>query len=174
MIIISNSSPLIKLSYLSYQNSSYLDFLLKLGKIITTNIVKNEVLKEGKPNYDILKEFFNKIEVKEVNINEELQKIINLDEGELSCILLFSELSKEGKEILFLTDDQDAKIFVEKVFNIRVIGTLGLIVEFYKRGFIPKTEAEETIKNIREKTRLHVSDDIIQKALELLENKSPH
>ena len=163
MIIVVDSSVLIRLSYLSYLN-----FLLRLGKIVTTDIVKNEVLKENKPNYDKLREFFDRIEVKEINIDKELKRIIRLDDGELSCILLISEVLKETKDILFLTDDYDARIFVEEIFKIKVTGTLGLIVEFCKKGFISQTEAEETIRNIRDKARLYVSDDIIQKALELL------
>ncbi len=143
---------------------NYLTHLFKLfDRIYTTNFVKDEVLREDKQEYKRIKEFLNNVEIIDAASLFELRRIIKLDVGELSC-LYFAKC----RDIVFLTDDFDAMMFAKNFLEIESYGTLRIVIELYRKNIIPSEEAEKTIKNIREKAGLWVSDEIIEKALKML------
>jgi len=156
-----DSSVIIRLARLNY-----LDFLYKIfKKVYITEEVKEEVLKEDKPEFGKIKEFVDKAELIKIDKSsfEKIQKIIKLDKGELTC-LYFAKC----KNIVMLTDDWDAMIFAREFLEVESYGTLRLIIVFFENGLISKEEAEDKIKNVREYTNLWVEDKIIEEAIKLL------
>ena len=156
-----DSSVLIRLARLNYLN-----FLLKtFDEIYVTREVREEVLRDDKPEVEAIKDFLKNVKIISNDLNvKDIQRVLKLDNGEITC-LYFANC----KDITFLSDDYDAVIFARNFLKLRAYGTLRLIVYFYKNNLISKEEAKSKIENIRELTGLWVSDEIIAKALSMIE-----
>jgi predicted nucleic acid-binding protein len=84
--------------------------------------------------------------------------------GECECIILAQET---GAKII-LTDDKKARKIASQG-GFQVIGTLGLLVMATQEKIITKQDAAQAV-NLLAKTNFRLSDGIIQKALNLIEN----
>jgi len=138
-IIISDASCLILL-----EKIGELELLHKLfGTIITTKEVADEF---GLP----LPEW---IEIRQA-INRKYQETIEakVDKGEASAIAL----AVENLDCLIIIDDLKARKFAH-FLNLKVTGTLGVIVDAKQAGIIP--EAATLISKIRE-TNFRVTDKL--------------
>ncbi len=153
-IAVSNSGPLIHLA-----NSGLLDLIFKIyNKIIIPESVFYEVIKRGKEEgYSdalIIEQFINdnKIEVKKVP-REKKYHSSNLHQGELDAIIL----ALNSKSELILLDDDEARIFARRL-KLKVRGTLGILIELVKGGYI---DVESALKYLRElNSIMYLSSDI--------------
>ncbi len=117
-IVISDASCLIALN-----NIGSLNILKDLyNEVIITNEVKNE-FGESLPNW------INIVKVQNLQKKSELEEV--LDKGEASSIALSLEIEDS---ILIIDELKGRKI--ASSLNIKIIGTIGILILAYKKGLI--------------------------------------
>lgn len=166
MIIISNASPLIYLGKLRE-----LRLIKNLSdNLITSDLVKKEVLNENMVEYAILQKFFmNSIEIKNPNQKylTKIEGLARIDHGEESVIALALEM-KQNNPVLVL-DDKVARI-VAKSLSINYTGTIGLILRNAKKQIITVSKAISILNNLVEKTPFRLSISLYVSVRNKLEN----
>lgn len=163
--VISNSSPLFLLARISKLN--YLFSLFET--IIIPPEVYNEVIKQGfekgYPDAIQLQKVYEKglIKVKKPKkLHEALKKSNSLHLGEIEAL----SLALESKDSVIILDDEEARLYARN-FNIKVKGTLGILVENYKTNLISKDEAKESLIRLNE--IMYLSGEIFELILSKLE-----
>ena len=148
--MITDSSLLI---YLAKMNK--LEILEKLyGPIYITEEIYNETVKEGllidALDAKIILEAKEKGMIKIISLNKEhlelskkLRNIYKLGYGESDAIAL--ALQEKKKEVL-IDDGGGRKVC--KMYNLQPKGTLGVILESYKRNILNEQEVKEIIKEL--------------------------
>jgi len=143
MIAVCDAEFLIFLSKLSLLNK-----FLDLYETYITDIVKDEVLIEGKPGYSKLLEAINigKIKVVKIEKDEYFDLMITngIGSGEASSIALAKKISG----ILF-SDDKRARKTARK-YGIEIKGLLGLIQELCKNNLISREDMEYYLNRLIE------------------------
>lgn len=84
--------------------------------------------------------------------------------GECECIVLAREIGAKA----ILTDDKKARK-TALACGIETAGTLGLLVQAAREGILTKQEALTAVKSLVE-TNFRVSEGVIQKAIDLIQN----
>jgi len=150
-MIIGDSSALIALAVVDK-----LELLEKLYEnLFVPQAVYDEVTQVGRPQSDKLKKFLQK-RVKVVDLN--LTKL-GLGLGELEAITLYKELDAD----VLLIDDNRAKKYA--VLNdVKVIGSLGVLIKAKENGFIEKVKP--FLEGIM-KSEVYISDKLIVQVLEI-------
>lgn len=149
--VISNTTPILTLLKISR-----LDILKKLFKKIIIPFGVYEEIEAGKN-----KEFYvdlksiNWIEIE--NIKEDRELLFELDKGEAETIIL----AKEIKADLVLLDEKLGRKYA-KMYDLRVAGTLGVLIEAKKKGIVENLNI--TIENMKSKG-IWLSEKIIQEVL---------
>ena len=150
-MIIGDSSALIALSVVDK-----LELLEKLYKnLYVPQAVYDEVTHIGRPQSDKLKQFLQG-RVKMVDLN--LTKL-GLGLGELEAITLYKELDAE----VLLIDDNRAKKYAV-LNNVKVIGSLGVLIKAKEEGYIEKVKP--FLESIM-KSEVYISDKLILTVLEI-------
>ncbi len=154
-VAVSNSGPLIHLSLVGL-----LDLLFKLYDVILIpQSVYNEIVVKGKEQgYSdtfileraIINEKIKVEKVKKENYNISSSK---LHIGEINAIILALQLKIE----IILIDDEEARMFARKL-GIKVIGTLGILIELFKHGLLVLNEAIQYLRKINE--IMYLSSDV--------------
>ena len=150
-MIIGDSSALIALAVIDK-----LDLLEKLfDELYVPKAVFDEVTKIEKPQSDKLKKFLQN-KVKTVNLK---LKKLGLGLGELEAITLYKELSAD---VLFIDDDRAKKFAV--LNDVKVIGTLGVLIKAKEKGFIKRIKPllDEMLK-----AKIFISKKMILKVLKI-------
>jgi len=150
-MIIGDSSALIALGVVDK-----LELLEKLYKtLFVPQAVYDEVTQIGRPQSDKLREFLtNRVKVVDLNLTK-----VGLGIGELEAITLYKELNAD----VLLIDDNRAKKYA--ILNdVRVIGSLGVLIKAKEEGYIDKIKPllEEIMKS-----EVYISDKLIVKVLEI-------
>jgi hypothetical protein len=164
-----NASPLIFLSKINKQH-----ILQELfTSIITTEQVRKEVLTNIRQlNYKILKEFLEKIVIVEKPTNEVFLKNLldtsSLHIGEASLLALAKEKYKQS-DILILDDKLARKI--AKLFNFKVLGTLGILLLAEKKSILTKEECKITIDALVTDFRFRISTETYIQIMKELDKK---
>lgn len=156
MIAVSNSGPLIHLAKVGC-----LDLLNKLFEhVIISEVVYNETvdkgLKENYPDAVIIKKAIekgfirveDKITKKKGNISSS-----QLHRGEIETINLAISLSTD----VILLDDEEARIFA-KGLNLKVKGTLGIIIDSFRKKIITRKKALRILDELNK--TMYLSADI--------------
>jgi len=135
VIIVSDTTPLSELAKVGQLN------LLRdiFGKVIIPIEVYNEVTTGTHPAVNLVKSA-NWIEIIAINNVEQLsnlKKATNLGAGECAAMILAEELSSDQ----LLMDDLDARR-VALSRNLKIIGTIGILLVAKQQGLIP------TIKDV--------------------------
>ncbi|MDR1565404.1 MAG: DUF3368 domain-containing protein [Oscillospiraceae bacterium] len=159
MIIVSDTTPIISLLKIEK-----LYLIQKLYDSITIpSAVYNELLaKDSFPNEIVMIKSCDFIQVNDVK-NQSAVKLLaaatGLDKGESEAIALFEEINAD----LLLVDERKAR-FIAKNLNINTIGTLGILIESKKLGFISELRPllEKLIEN-----NIHISEDLFNKIVNL-------
>jgi len=160
-IAISNSSPLIILSTI---NSLNLIFNL-FDEVYITPAVYEEVVIQGIAEHYhdahlIASEIKNKkIIIKNPEIGEHNIDFSNIHPGESESILL--ALSLRGSNSILL-DDEEARLYARNL-GLRVKGTLGILIENYKKSFINSRAAVNILNKINQ--LLYLSADLYSRVL---------
>ena len=153
--MICNSTPLI---YLAKINQ--LELLKKLfHKITITQIVKEEVLIEGKPGYSIINNAIKEGWIKIFNPKKDIS--LGIDKGENSTI----NLAREKKDTLIIDDALGIKI--AKSFNIDFIRTTSVIIMSLKKNIINKEQAISFINKIID-AGYYLSPNIYSKIMQFI------
>jgi len=162
--MISNSSPLIIFGKLNK-----LDLLKKaFGKITISESVYDEVIKKGieinAPESFLIKDHITRknIEIKTLDKKWKekavfLEKAYNpLDYGESETICL----ALQQKEKIILIDEKIARK-VAKIYGLDSIGSLGVLLLAFKKGFLEEKEIINIINEILS-TNFRISGNLIQ------------
>ena len=168
LIGIINASPLIWLGKIGA-----LDLLPQLfEKIITTVIVRNEVLqKEQAAERAILESAFSSwIEVKNPKNNHLITKLQELQthQGEASVLVLAKEFIDENKKPVAIIDDLSAR-HVAKTMRIPIIGTLGILLRAVQSEIISKRQCKRFLKELIDETTFHMTAKIYSRLIGFLE-----
>jgi predicted nucleic acid-binding protein len=91
----------------------------------------------------------------------------NLDRGEMAA-LAYALSRQESEEVVVLCDEREARRVCTNL-SIRVIGSVGLIVEACRTGRVSAAVAAAIVKDLPEWGRLHVRPQLIERALATLD-----
>jgi len=148
MIIISDSSPLISLALI--EKLSLLEKLYK--EIYVPTAVYEEVIRSDKPFSNELKQFLND-KTKSVSNKMAVEILLSdIGAGEAEAIVLALEQQPD----IILIDDLKARKFA-KIKGLRIIGTIGILLEAKKEGLIKEIKpliSELVLKDIRISTKI--------------------
>ena len=166
MITISNAGPLISLSKLGQ-----LGLLLKLcGKVIIPREIYNETvvngIKLGAPDAFSIKRIIDadRILVEDVILSDQDSKLIGtIDLGEVAVIAL----AKQKKADWVLIDNLHARK-AARLQNLPIKGTVGILVEGFRKGFLSKDEVQLIIEEIKARPDLWISDRLCDYALQMI------
>jgi len=154
-VAVSNSGPLIHLTL-----AGLLDFVCELfDLIIIPPRVYDEIIVKGKEEnhsdaYILERAIDNKnIKVEAVKKSNKTITSSKLHEAEIESIILTLQSNVE----IILLDDEEARIFARRL-GIRVSGTLGILIDLYRRGFFGLDEALQYLKKINEV--MYLSSDV--------------
>lgn len=155
MIIVADASPLVTLA-----TCDCLDVLEKLfGEIRVSQTVYEEVTVNGKPESTKLASY---LQGKTVNLN--LDKYIiagdSLDKGELTSIALYKHLNAD-----YLLIDEKAGRKVAKLNQIKIIGSLGVMIEARRQGIIPLLKPHIDVLRL---SNIHFSGELLDYALSVV------
>ncbi len=154
MIIIADASALVALAICDSLNVLELLF----GEVKVSPTVFEEVTVSGKPSSDELKRYLqNKVE--KLNLNHFVIDGNSLGDGELTSIALCKHLKAN-----YLLIDEKAGRRVAKLNNIKVIGSLGVLIEAKRKGIIKCIKPHiETLKA----SKIHFSAILLEHALKI-------
>jgi len=154
-VAVSNSGPLIHLTL-----AGLLDLVFELyDLIVIPPSVYDEIIVKGKEQGQsdafLLERFIinEKIKVKEIKKSHTEITSSKLHEGEINAIIL----SLQSNIKIILLDDEEARIFARKL-GITVSGTLGILIELFKRNLFGLPEALQYLKKINEV--MYLSSDL--------------
>lgn len=169
-LAVSNSGPLIHLSQIGMLR------ILEVYDLVIPYEVKYEVVDRGKEKgysdaFLIEEAIENKlIKTIKVNVPDEfikLGKLAGLHKGEISVIYYAYQ-----KNAIALLDDSSARCFARNL-GIKVRGSLGIIIEGYKRKILSYEEARKSIDKLAEV--MYLSAEVYGMAIEFLKSlKSTH
>ncbi|MDY6993683.1 MAG: DUF3368 domain-containing protein [Pseudomonadota bacterium] len=126
MIVIADASALVALAICDSLNVLELLF----SKVKVSQAVFEEVTISGKPGAEELRRYLqNKVE--KVNLNDFVIAGSSLGNGELTSIALYKHLKAD-----YLLIDEKAGRRVARLNNIKVIGSLGVLIEAKRKGII--------------------------------------
>lgn len=97
---------------------------------------------------------------------DELEVTSALDPGERAAI----EVAREQDAVL-LTDDLEARDAAKEV-GVEVHGSIGIIAMAYSRSSISEPEAIELIRALHTETSLFVTDAVVERGINLIEERS--
>ena len=167
MIGIINASPLIFLGRLGSLN-----LLPQLfDEIITTKIVKDEVLnEESTPEKVALEEAFESwIGIRVPTEDQLMKKLLglNVHPGEASVLVLAKEFLKKKENTIILIDDLAARD-IANTLNIPVIGTLGVLLKSFEKHLISLKECKKLFNQVIEFTNFYISAKLYSQLIEFL------
>ncbi|KPQ31219.1 MAG: putative nucleic acid-binding protein, contains PIN domain [Phormidesmis priestleyi Ana] len=152
MIVVADASPLVTLAICDCLN--VLETLF--GEVRVSQTVFDEVAFGHKPGADKLAIY---LQNKFISINLE-SYIIGaemLDKGELTSIALYKHLQAD-----YLLIDEKAGRKVAKINHIKIIGSLGVLIEAKRKGIIPLLKPY--VELLRQ-SKTHFGEDLLTYAL---------
>lgn len=166
MIVVSDSTPLITL-----MKAMRLDVLCDLfGEVCIPEAVFAELTTNEKyPGEAIMIRESNFIKVVAVNKSESvslLQRATGLDRGESEAIVYADDHHAD-----FLLMDEVAGRTVAQKMNIPIMGSIGVLVNAYRRGLMSAANVETAFEKIRAANR-QISEKLIQNALSIVHEDS--
>ncbi|TFG22129.1 MAG: DUF3368 domain-containing protein [Promethearchaeota archaeon] len=172
MIAIINASPLIYLG----QIGAVVLFPKLFSKCYTTNLVKNEVLRQkNAPEYTILEESFTEwLTIKETSNQKLIKKLekLQIHSGEASILALGKELLDKAEENIIIIDDLTARE-IARTLGLKITGTLGIILKALHLSFITKKKCRDFIENLVVNTTFRISTTLYSKILKEIDDFQP-
>lgn len=165
MIVVSDSTPLITL-----MKATQLQILHKLfGEIIIPEAVHNELTANEKYSEEA-KQIDSSDFIRVVSVNDPksvslLQRAAGLDLGESEAIVY----AESNKADLLLVDEASGRRVAMSV-GIEIMGSVGILVSAFKRGFLSRGEVDDAFQKIRN-SRRHISEKLIKDALDVIHEK---
>ncbi|MCF7890539.1 DUF3368 domain-containing protein [Candidatus Bipolaricaulota bacterium] len=169
MKVILDSGPLMALAKLNL-----LPLLKKLyGEVCIPEEVYHESVSQGKnrgyEDAQTIELFLNKQgwkpqEVESQEIDEELTQL-NLDRGEMECI----SMAEAQQNSLVLLDDEYARS-ASRNRNIKVKGTLGILVDAFRENYIDLEELDFYLEQISNRDDIWISEELCEKVIQQVKN----
>jgi predicted nucleic acid-binding protein len=163
LIAIINASPLIYLGRLGL-----LPLVQRMfERVATVQAVKDEVLDLAAPEYSVLAAAFSDwLSVSEVGPSQLVGRLreMGLHEGEVMCLALAHEKSRNRGETVIVIDDLAARD-VARALGLRVTGTVGIILRAKKSGLIDREAALAHTRNLVEGTSFRMSASLYSRII---------
>ncbi len=166
-VAVSNSGPLIHLTL-----AGLLDLVFKLYDIILIpQSVYDEIVvkgkEEGHSDAIILEQAIINEKIKVEKVEKENRNITSskLHQGEINAILL----TLQSEVDVILLDDEEARMFARKL-DIKVKGTLGILVDLLEQNFLDLEEAHQCLKKLN--SIMYLSSDVYSLVEEKLKKLS--
>ena len=156
--VVSNTGPILHLHEIN---------LLKALNIFTHILIPHEIESELRKNKVIFPSKI-KIVVLENDFKDKAKIFVNqydLDLGEAEAIAL----ALQEKADYFLTDDLDARQ-VAKGYHVEVHGTIGMILRSFREKIISKNIAIEKVRELKSKSSLFITQDLIDEAIKSIQS----
>lgn len=155
MIVVADASPLVALAL-----CGCLEVLDRLfGEVRVSRAVYEEVTVGGKPGADGLAAYLQG-KILGLNLDDYVIGGDSLDRGELSSIALYKHLRAD-----YLLIDEKAGRRIAKLNQVRIIGSLGVLIEARRKGIIPLLRPH--IETLRQ-SKAHFSDELLDYALAIV------
>ena len=162
MIVVSDSTPLITL-----MKAMRLDFLHDLfGEVIIPEAVYQELT--ANDNYpDEAKLISNSEYIRIVSILDRktvsvLQRATGLDLGESEAIVYADDIHAD---ILLIDEVSGRRVAMD--MGLDIMGSIGVLISAFKKGYIDAEEADESFQKIRDANR-HISEKLLDDALDII------
>lgn len=154
MVIIADSSALISLAV-----CNKLELIEKLfDNIYVPQAVYEEIDVKNKPEANKLKVFL-KNKVQKIDLSNYIISSLKLGIGELEAMALYKKLNAD----FLLTDDKQARKIAE-YNNIKIIGSIGVLISAKKHGYI--NEIKTSLDSINN-SYIYLSKELYQHALRI-------
>lgn len=162
MIVVSDSTPLITL-----MKATQLRILHELfGEIVIPEAVHDELTVNEKYIAEAKlidsSEFIRVISVEDRKSVSLLQRAAGLDLGESEAIIY----AENNNADLLLVDEASGRR-VAKSMGIEIMGSIGVLVSAFRKGFLSEEEANDAFHRIRNAKR-HISEKLIKDALDVI------
>jgi uncharacterized protein len=152
MIIVADASPLVALAI-----CDCLDALEKLfGEVRVSQTVFDEVTFGNKSGADKLALYLQD-KIIRLNLDSYIIGGETLDKGELTSIALYKHLQAD-----YLLIDEKAGRKVAKINQVKIIGSLGVLIEAKRKGIIPLLQP---YVEILRQSKTHFGEDLLNYAL---------
>jgi predicted nucleic acid-binding protein len=161
VIVVCDSGPLIHLDEVDS-----LILLADFKRIIVPVSVHEEVLRHRPHVFD--KDYCS-IEIVETKQNPtsklmKLKQSLSLDRGELDAL----ELAESLGDCILLTDDNAARV-AASTLNLRVHGTLAIVLRAVRRGLRSREETIALLQDLPVRSSLHIKSSLLQEAIKALQ-----
>ena len=162
MVVVADTSPI---NYLAQINGT--DLLRKLyGNLISPEAVLSELQQPATPRaaYSWAADLPDWVQLRKPAqpIRAELQ---TLGRGESEAI----EIALESSANMVLIEERKASLIAEQAFDLRVIGTLGILLQADAAGFVNGREAFQTLCT---QTNFHWTPELKERFQQLLSSNS--
>lgn len=152
MIIVADASPLVALAI-----CDCLDVLEKLfDEVKVSQTVYDEVTVGNKPGSDKLAAYLQG-KIVGLNLDNYIIGGDSLDKGELTSIALYKHLQAD-----YLLIDEKAGRKVAKLNHVKIIGSLGVLIEAKRKGILLSLKPQIEILRL---SKAHFNDDLLDYAL---------
>lgn len=162
MIVVSDSTPLITL-----MKAMRLDILHDLfGEVIIPEAVYQELT--ANDNYpDEAKlisgsDFIRVVSIRDRKTVSVLQRATGLDLGESEAIVYADDIHAD---ILLIDEVSGRRVAMD--MGLDIMGSIGVLVSAFKKGYISTEEAYESFQKIRDANR-HISEKLLDDALDII------
>ncbi|MHA1577723.1 MAG: DUF3368 domain-containing protein [Candidatus Thorarchaeota archaeon] len=165
-------------------NSSPLIYLGKIGllellpnifdQVITSKIVKKEVLIKAEPEFTILLSAFNSwLKIKQPENKKLVSNLMatQIHRGEAEVIAIAKQLSDLGKKNIIIIDDLAARD-IARTLGLNITGTIGVLVRAQKLKLRSLKQTKQSMNDLVEETDFRISVDLYSKILSYLEKGS--
>lgn len=155
MIIVADASPLVALAI-----CDCLDVLEDLFDVVkVSQTVYEEVTVGNKPGSGKLAAYLQG-KIVGLNLDNYIIGGDSLDKGELTSIALYKHLHAD-----YLLIDEKAGRKIAKLNQVKIIGSLGVLIEAKRKGIIPLLKPHVEILRL---SKAHFSDDLLDYALTIV------
>ncbi len=166
MIVVSDATPLItlmKAQQLNILNKLFGDVIIPgaMYQELTSNELFSEeaILIQTSP-------FIRVVYIENANAVSILRRAAGLDLGESEAIVYADE---KQADLLLMDEYQGRRVATD--IGLKIMGSIGVLVNAFREGILSSHEAEAALERIRKANR-HISERLIQDALDLLHDES--
>ena len=162
MIVVSDSTPLITL-----MKAMRLDVLHDLfGEVIIPEAVYQELTaNDNFPDEAKLisdSDFIRVVSIRDRKTVSVLQRATGLDLGESEAIVYADDIHAD---ILLIDEVSGRRVAMD--MGLDIMGSIGVLVSAFKKGYISTEEADESFQKIRDANR-HISEKLLDDALDII------
>lgn len=162
MIVVSDATPLITL-----MKAQQLDVLNRLfGDVIIPDAVYHELTSNELFSEEAVliqtSAFIRVVHVSNANAVSILRRATGLDLGESEAIVYADE---QQADLLLMDEFQGRRVAAD--MGLKIMGSIGVLVNAFRDGVLTAQETEESLERIRKANR-HISERLIQDALDLI------